>query len=75
MPGVQNHLPSLDTAQDRADAVFSRCSGCDASVTIHRGVAVTTDGSAFDVTYADTDIVVWDCRGCGATNADVFETS
>jgi len=52
----------------------SACAAC--------GVAVRVDpdrrevegpGSArAEITYADTDIVVWDCPGCRAANADAL---
>ena len=56
-------------------AVKSVCAGCSAQVSVHpdRGVAVGADGSQRSITYADTDIVVWDCPRCGFANADVFD--
>lgn len=55
-------------------AVESACAGCHAQVSVDtgRGVALGDDGSRREITYADTDIVVWDCPRCGFANADVF---
>ncbi len=55
-------------------AVESACAGCQAQVSVDtaHGVATGDDGSRRKITYADTDIVVWDCPRCGFANADVF---
>ena len=54
------------------DALRSRCHGCGASAAIGRGIVETADGCRCPVTYADTDIVVWDCPSCSSPNADVL---
>ena len=52
------------------DALVSRCHGCDVRVAIRHGMVETQEGRRVDVTYADTDIVVWDCPACALANAD-----
>ena len=41
-------------------------------MSIRHGVTTTSRGVARAVTYADTDIVVWDCPDCAFANADVL---
>jgi hypothetical protein len=54
--------------------VDSACAGCGGDVRVRLGSRTTEgpDGSLGAVTYADTDIAVWDCPACGFTNADAF---
>jgi hypothetical protein len=61
------------TSTQPGDAWVTSCSQCAVTVTIRSGVAEAAAGSRRQITYADTDIVVWDCPDCSAANADVFE--
>lgn len=59
---------------DVGDALSSRvqCTGCPDEVTLDLRTFTVQGavGEAVGVTYADTDIVVWECPSCGQTNAD-----
>lgn len=61
------------TPSQPGGALRTSCSRCAVTVTIERGMAEAAAGSRLPITYADTDIVVWDCPDCSAPNADVFE--
>ncbi len=53
----------------------SDCARCLDKVTIHLDPPATAhgqNGSRGTVTYADADLAVWVCPGCGSTNADAF---
>jgi len=54
--------------------VDSACAGCGGNVRLHLPTRTThgPQGRAGAITYADTDIAVWDCPACGSTNADAF---
>jgi hypothetical protein len=56
------------------DALPSQCDGCRTLVLIHlRGRQIEApDGGRSAVTYADADIVVWDCPTCSGANAEVL---
>lgn len=51
-----------------------QCAGCsgDATLDLRRFTVQGAVGEALGVTYADADIVVWDCSSCGHANADVL---
>jgi hypothetical protein len=56
-------------------AYQSDCGSCPETITVRLGIPSATeakDGRRGSVTYADADIAVWDCPGCGAANADAF---
>ena len=63
---------SLPDRNAASNGMRSRCASCRAQVTVDLGVyvVVAADGRRLKVTYADTDIVVWDCPDCGFANAD-----
>ena len=54
--------------------VESVCAACGGNVQIRltNRTTVGPDGSSGAITYADTDIAVWDCPACGSANADAF---
>jgi hypothetical protein len=60
--------------QTAASSVESACAGCGGDVKVRLGSRTTEGpaGSLGTITYADTDIAVWDCPACGFTNADAF---
>ena len=72
--GMDEHRYLPGTRASATAAVRSLCAGCHAQVSIHvaQGTVIATGGSRGGVTYADTDIVVWDCPACGSANADAF---
>jgi len=51
------------------------CVGCGADLRVRtgQGVVEVAGGPRGPLTYADTDIVVWDCPRCGVPNADVLD--
>ncbi len=57
-----------------AAPVDSACAACGGNVRLHLPNRTThgPQGSAGTITYADTDIAVWDCPACGSTNADAL---
>jgi len=65
--------PSLAGRTGVSAAFATRCASCSVSTTIRHGVVETSDDRRSRVTYADPDIVVWDCPSCGVANADVLE--
>lgn len=62
------------SGQSGAVPVDSACAACGGSVRLHLTSRTTegTRGNRGTITYADTDIAVWDCPACGSTNADAF---
>jgi hypothetical protein len=52
--------------------VDSTCAACGGNVRLHVPNRTTygPQGSAGAITYADTDVAVWDCPTCGFANAD-----
>ena len=63
-----------DTARS-GEALASLCLNCRNEVDVHvvTGQVQGPGDKPGRVTYADTDIVVWDCPGCGSANADTLE--
>jgi hypothetical protein len=57
-----------------AARVDSACAACGGNVLLHLFSRTTQgpQGSMGAITYADTDIAVWDCPACGFANADAF---
>lgn len=55
-----------------SNVLETSCASCRHEVRVHvRGGTVEGPGSSRGrITYADTDIVVWDCPGCSTANAD-----
>jgi hypothetical protein len=55
-------------------SIGSICAGCGAHVLVGLRSRTTRgpNGSMGAITYADTDIAVWDCPACGHPNADAF---
>ena len=53
-------------------SLLLQCAGCATVATVDlRGFTVEAAANGcVGVTYADSDIVVWDCPACGAANAD-----
>jgi hypothetical protein len=70
----QHDTARTDTAR-RGDALASQCHTCRNEVDVHvvTGHVTGPGDEPGAITYADTDIVVWDCPGCGSTNADTLE--
>ena len=56
----------------RSAGLSTQCAGCGADVTVRvrDRVAEAADGRSREITYADPDIVVWDCPACAQANAD-----
>lgn len=54
--------------------VDSACAGCGGNVRLHLPNRTThgPQGSEGAISYADTDIAVWDCPTCGFANADAL---
>ncbi|HET7194464.1 MAG TPA: hypothetical protein VFI99_05690 [Nocardioides sp.] len=66
---------NVDRSGQSGAALFdSACAACGGSVRLHLSSRTTesTRGKVGAITYADTDIAVWDCPACGFTNADAF---
>lgn len=65
----------IDRGGRSSAALFdSACGACGGSVRLHL-TSRTTEGPRGNlgaITYADTDIAVWDCPACGFANADAF---
>jgi hypothetical protein len=61
-------------SQSGAALVDSACAACGGNVRLHLTNRATQGphGTAGVITYADTDIAVWDCPVCGFANADAF---
>jgi len=57
-----------------AYSIESVCAGCGGHVQVGLRSRTTRGphGSLGVITYADTDIAVWDCPACGHPNADAF---
>jgi hypothetical protein len=57
-----------------AALVDSACAACGGNVRLHLALRATQgpQGTVGVITYADTDIAVWDCPDCGFANADAF---
>jgi hypothetical protein len=57
-----------------AALVESACAGCggDVRVRLDSRTAEGPNGRLGAITYADADIAVWECPGCGFVNADAF---
>ncbi len=57
-----------------AALVESACAACGGNVGLHLTSRTTHGplGSVGPITYADTDIAVWDCPACGFANADAL---
>ena len=58
----------------RSGSLASACAGCgnDVDVRVADQAVHGPSGSRGAITYADTDIAVWDCPDCAFTNADVL---
>ena len=56
----------------KSEPLASTCMACSNEVDVHvaSGVVEGPGHCRGPITYADTDIVVWDCPSCGAANAD-----
>jgi hypothetical protein len=65
---------SVGRGQSGAALVDSACAACGGNVRLHLTNRAThgPHGTAGVITYADTDIAVWDCPVCGFANADAF---
>ena len=63
-----------DRGQSGAAPVDSACAACGGNVRLHLPNRTThgPQGSAGAITYADTDIAVWNCPACGFANADAL---
>ena len=57
-----------------ASSVESACAACGGDVKVRLSSRTTEGpgGRQGTITYADTDIAVWDCPACGFANADAF---
>ncbi len=63
-----------ETGTRRLGLLATACAGCknEVNVLLKDRVVEGPGGARKGLTYADTDIAVWDCPGCGFTNADVL---
>ena len=62
------------SGQSGARQFDSACDACGGNVRLHLTSRTTEGprGNLGSITYADTDIAVWDCPACGFANADAF---
>ncbi len=62
------------SSEAAAALVETVCAGCGADVRVRSGSRTVEgpDGRMGAITYADADIVVWDCPACGFANAEAL---
>ena len=71
---VEERTDARQDTSRRLGLLASACAGCanEVNVLVADRAVEGPGGTRGAITYADTDIAVWDCPDCGFTNADVL---